>query len=267
MSLGIVIKGPEGLVLAAESRVTLTGMLPNGQELHVNFDNATKVLSFSAPNAAVGAVTFGLGAIGTRTAHSFIPEFEAELGSERLLVGDFAQALSDFFVKQWTAAAPAAYEGPDMVFVVAGFDTDEPYGRVFQFEIPKAPKPVEQFSTLEEFGLTWGGQREFVDRLIQGYDPRAPQLIAGSLGLDENQVNALVHELKSLSMPFPVQAMALQDCVDMALFFIRTTIVGQKLTVGIRGCGGPIDVAIITRQDGLRFIQRKQIVGEAVATP
>jgi hypothetical protein len=63
-------------------------------------------------------------------------------------------------------------------------------------------------------------------------------------------------------MTIPLAVLPLQDCVDLALFFIRTTIVAQQLTVGIRGCGGSIDVATITRREGLRFVQRKRIVGE-----
>jgi hypothetical protein len=58
-------------------------------------------------------------------------------------------------------------------------------------------------------------------------------------------------------MPIPIQAMALQDCVDLAVLFIKTTILGQNLTVGIRGVGGPIDVAIITRREGFKFVQKK----------
>lgn len=104
MSLGIVIKGPEGIVLAAESRVTLTAQTPTGP-LHVNFDNATKVLSFHAPNTAVGAVTYGQASIGIRTAHSFVPEFEASLPPDRLSVSDFAQRLSDFFIAQWNLSS------------------------------------------------------------------------------------------------------------------------------------------------------------------
>lgn len=63
-------------------------------------------------------------------------------------------------------------------------------------------------------------------------------------------------------MPIPLQAMPLQDCVDLAIFFIRTTAEAQRLTFGIRGVGGPIDVATITRREGLRFVQRKKVVGE-----
>ena len=44
MSLAIAFKGPEGIVLAADSRVTLTGELPGGEIFTSYFDNATKLL-------------------------------------------------------------------------------------------------------------------------------------------------------------------------------------------------------------------------------
>lgn len=78
MSLGIAFKGPEGIVLAADSRVTLNMEVPQGTEkliIPATFDNATKLLRFQNHNY-VGAVTYGAGAIGTkepRTAHSFLP--------------------------------------------------------------------------------------------------------------------------------------------------------------------------------------------------
>jgi len=261
MSLGIVIKGPEGMVLAAESRVTLGVQLAD-QQIHVNFDNATKLLSFSPPNTAVGVVTYGLAAIGLRAAHSFIPEFEAELPQERLPVQNFAQRLSDFFMRQWQATMPADFDGPGMTFVAGGFDEGEAYGKVFLFEIPRRPTPTEQQPNPGEFGITWGGQRDVVDRLIQGFDHRLPEITATTLHLQPQQVETLLQSLRVLQMSLPLAAMPLQDCVDLAIFFIRTTITAQRLTVDIRGCGGPIDVATITRREGLRFVQRKQISGE-----
>lgn len=83
MSLGIAFKGPEGIVLAADSRVTLNAEMRNGDErllLPSTFDNATKLLKINGQEH-VGVVTYGLGALGThqpRTAHSFLPEFETQ---------------------------------------------------------------------------------------------------------------------------------------------------------------------------------------------
>lgn len=271
MSLGIVVKGPEGLVLAAESRITITAQLPQGPPIHVNYDNATKLLSFRGHNY-VGAVTYGQAAIGLRTASSFLPEFESELfkkiKDKRIPVLDFAERLSEFFTRQWEEwqkQLQSEYVGPNMTFLVGGFNEGEPYGRVYAFDIPRKPKPVEQQPNPGEFGVTWGGQREFVDRLIHGYDENLLNIVSKTLNLQPQQVEVLRQALDRLRMPLPLPALPLQDCVDLAIFVIRTTIKAQELTVGIRGAGGPIDVATITRNDGLKFIQRKRIVGESRA--
>lgn len=279
MSLGLAIAGPEGLVLAAESRVTLTATAPGQPPLHVNYDNATKLLSFSPPNIHLGGVTYGLGSIGFRTAASFLPEFEAGLIAPaassakgrkspaaaatpaKLPVGEFSQRLSDFFMEQWRLGMPTEYAGPDMIFVIGGYDDGEPYGTVLEFYIPSRPTPVVKQAP-GQFGMVWGGQRETVDRIVQGYDAGLPGIVQKELGLTDPQREQMVKALGRLQMSLPLQAMALQDCVDLAIFFIRTTIAAQRLTVTVRGVGGPIDVATMTRQNGLQFIQRKSIVGE-----
>ena len=80
MSLGLAFKGAEGIVLAADSRVTLTAAIqpPAGAVgaptmlLPSTYDNATKLLRIHGQDY-VGAVTYGAGAIGAkepRTAHS-----------------------------------------------------------------------------------------------------------------------------------------------------------------------------------------------------
>jgi hypothetical protein len=268
MSLGIVIKGPEGVVLAAESRVTLTTVQPNGQQLHVNFDNASKLLSFSNLNSSIGCVTFGQAAIGIRNVSSFQPEFEAGLPPGRLTAGQFAQHLSDFFVNQLNTAIPTGYSGPDICFIVAGYNENEVYGRVYTFNVPSSPTVIEQ--NPNGFGISWGGQREIVDRLLQGYDSRIMQIAQQTLNLDATQVAAFAAAAMPLQLPIPIEFMPLQDHVDLAKFMIRTTIDGQTLTVGLRGCGGPIDIATITRKDGLCFIKKKQITAngpQAAGTP
>lgn len=264
MSLGIVIKGPEGLVLAAESRATLSAPGPGGGIIPVSFDNATKLLSVSPPNTAVGAVTYGQAGIGLRTANSFLPELEASLPAGRLSVPDFTQRLSDFFMDQWrnTMPMPPTYVDSPMTFVVGGFDENDAYGRVFTVDVPYNPTPVEMNPGPAQFGITWGGQREFVDRLIRGYDVRLPEIAGQALSLDAAQMNTLLQAIAPLQMGIALAAMSLQDCVDLAIFFIRTTTEAQRLSVGIRGVGGPIDVAIITRREGFRYIQRKRIMGE-----
>lgn len=261
MSIGIVVNGPEGLVLAAESRVTLTATPPKGPQIHVNYDNATKILSFKEPHNYIGVVTYGLAAIQMRTPFSYIPEFEAVLPSNRITISEFAEKLSEFFIEQWQKNMPKDYRGPNITFVIAGFNEEEPYGSVYSVDIPRNPHPVLRTSK-GTFGITWGGQRELVDRLIQGYDFKVIEIIKKTINPNNEQIEDLKKKMQELSMNIPFPAMALQDCVDLAIYFVRTTIIGQKLSVGIRGCGGPIDVATITRRESLKFIQKKEIIGE-----
>src|SRR5712692_10487407 len=172
MSLGIAIKGSEGIVLAADSRVTLFNQMPNPQVpnqnliIPANFDNATKLLTVSGQTRA-GAVTYGLGAFitpnGPRTMHSFIPEFEEELGKGKapndLPTQDFASRLSDFFARQWnTLINRPANPGEEISFLVGGLDQGDAYGKVFLFQIPTQPVPEEQNAGPGQFGITWGGQ-------------------------------------------------------------------------------------------------------------
>ncbi len=264
MSLGIAFKGPEGTVLAADSRVTLTGQAGSDLRIQAHYDNAAKLLKVK-DHDHVGAVTYGLGALGgrqPRTAHSYLPEFETELATGvRLSVEEFATRLGDFFGRQWSAANTPA-EADAMVFLVSGFDGGDAYGRVFEVSIPDSPVPVEK--SVDDFGITFGGQHEIAGRLLGGYDPRLEALMTANVHLNAAQTaNFKQKVLPSLAVPIPYQFLPLQDSVDLAIFLIKTTATLQKRwTTGTRGVGGAIDVATITRTDGFGAIQKKRIVGD-----
>ena len=263
MSLGVVVKGPEGVVLAADTRVTVTGRRRNGPEIPVNFDNATKLLTFDEPHNWVAAVTYGIAVIGTRTAHSFMPEFGLELGNDRLSTSEYACRLSEFFRCQWEDAGMPSQgsESGGMTFVVAGYDVEKPYGSVHLFSIPNSPDP--QPRNPNDFGMTWGGQLQIVSRIIHGFDPNLLGLLRQRFNLSDSQTREFANALRlNLEYTIPYSVLPLQDCVDLATFLIRTTMTAQSLAVGLRGVGGAIDVATITRRDGLKWVQKKRIRGE-----
>jgi len=268
MSLGVGIKGPEGIVLAADSRVTLEATRQGGPVIPINYDNATKLLSFSEPHNYVGVVTYGAAVIGQRTAHSFVPEFEQKIlaSKKRLTVESYARELSKFFMERWVEAGlkvPPDYQGPPMTFIVGGYSPGKAYGKILLLNIPNAPKPTERNKGENNFGMTWGGQLEVASRLIHGMDPAVPEIIKNVIGLDAKQEKVLSEQLKQkLEFPIPYGVLPLQDCVDLAVFLIKTTMTLQRLAIGVRGVGGPIDVSIITRTRGLESIQQKKIRGE-----
>lgn len=260
MSLAVVIKGPEGLVLAADSRVTLQGRRGD-QVLLVNYDNATKLLSFEA-QSHIAAVTYGAAVIGARTAHSFVPEFEVRVKKGRLPVEDFCRELRDFFKDRWDSVMPKDYRGADMTFIVGGFDEDDPYGKVFLFGIPRKTEIEARNAEENNFGMTWGGQLELVSRMIHGFDPALPGLIEKKLSLNTEQMGQLMESLKQLEFPIPYQMLPLQDSINLAISMLRSTITFQSLGAGVRGVGGPLEVAVITRIAGVKYIQKKELQGE-----
>jgi hypothetical protein len=275
MSLGIAFKGPEGIVLAADSRATLNAQVQTPQGpmlLPAAFDNATKLLKANGQEH-VGAVTYGAGAINPqepRTPHSFMPEFEASLDpKKRLGVEVFAKKLSEFFMERWTKGGMPnpVPPGQDMIFLVGGYDPDATYGRVFEIYIPSKPVPREVIPT-GVFGAVWGGQSQIATRLLNGFDPTAPQVIRDFLKVPlqgkQGEPDPLDTELKTkFSAKIPWQFLPLQDCVDLSILVLRTTIALQKWTVEVRGVGGAIDLATITRTEGFKYVQQKQIVGES----
>jgi hypothetical protein len=262
MSLGVVIKGAEGIVLAADSRVTLDAR-PTGSQasFHISYDNATKVLAFSK-QPFIGAVTYGAAVIKTRTAYSLLPEFEVELEEKRLSVAEFAAKLSTFFLERWKADMPKGYGGAPMTFVVAGYDPGKPYGEVHLVGIPNSPEPQLR-TAVDGFGMTWGGQLDIVSRIIHGFDPNLSKLLAQASGQSQETVDTWFRASgPQLALTVPYEFLPLQDCINLATAMIRTTMVFQDTAVRLRGVGGPIDIAVITRTKGLRFVQKKKLMGE-----
>ncbi len=262
MSLGVVIKGPEGVVLACDSRVTLSAQKKDGTPpISVNFDNATKLLSYDKPHNYFGAVTYGTAVIGLRTAHSFIPELQNELGNKRKKkVLEYAEIISKFFTTQWEKVYPSGYDGPPMIFVVGGYDENSAYPKMYKIDIPFAQEPIEQNPGDTSFGISWGGQLEIASRLIHGFDPGIKNVLESMDEIDKNLTERIIKKFReSFEISIPYQILPLQDCIDLAHFMIQTTIIGQSLSIGLRGVGGPIDVAVITKTGGVRYIQQKNL--------
>lgn len=267
MSLGVIIKGPEGLVLAADSRVTVFGQAqgPMGPvPLPVTFDNATKILNFqpTGPHVYVGAVTYGAAVIGLRSAHSFLPELDVELQKtypERTTVANYASFISDFFLRAWKAVMPSEYHGPAMTFLIGGYDVDQPYGTVYLVDIPNGPTPQLRKPNDPGFGIDWGGQMEITNRIIKGFDPQLPEVIARGLGLSTEDQAKLMGVLSAFELKIPYPVLPLQDCVNLGAFLIETTMTAQALSLGIRGVGGMIEVAVIKRTQPLEFVKRKTL--------
>jgi hypothetical protein len=264
MSLAIAVKVPEGLVLAAESRVSYD--LPVGETKRlVTFDNATKLLEFDGYKN-FGAITFGIGNIGTRTAHSFLSEFIEHLKknnvSENVKVKTFAKRMGEFYSNQWKSADMKNIpDGQNMVFVVGGFDRDDAHAKVYQILVPGNPEP-EEVKLMKQFNSVWGGQQEIVARMVRGYDDRLIKWLDENIKFTDEQIKEFQQLIGNIELPIFYSAFGLQDAINLAESFIQTTIDMQNLSAEMRGVGGAIDIAVITKESGFNYIQKKTLTGK-----
>jgi hypothetical protein len=146
-----------------------------------------------------------------------------------------------------------------MEFIVGGYDEGEAYGKLFYCAVPTAPQPAEQHR--DDFGIQWGGQSEISSRILNGYDDALLALVhSKNPNINIDDLKSEIGRVAGSSIPY--QFLPLQDCIDLAMLMIRTTAQILDYQIGIRGVGGHIDVATITRKEGFQYVQRKEIRGE-----
>lgn len=266
-TVAVVVKVPEGLVLAADSRTTY----PNKKDQYrIATDNARKVFRL-AKNC--GCVTWGDAFIEGQNVNSLIQEFKAQKKWDPNSSRDIGQILTSFkkFFRN-KKGRPS--------FIIAGYDSDR---EIKIFEWRPGWKQEKRYFAKVIAGHLWAGQDDVITRLLKGYDGRFDynpilNVLDSALvsKIDSIQIDTLKHsiqtaiqnELRSLDYIEILGRMTLQDGIDFALFLIQTTVNFQRFTDGIvkdpgtfPGVGGPIDVAVITPK-GFEWIQKKELVGE-----
>jgi hypothetical protein len=179
----------------------------------------------------------------------------------RLSVEDFASRLGTFFLSQFQKYMPGGAASENMYFLVGGYNPDEPYGKIYIVTVPASPTPIEQHPSV--FGISWGGQTQITNRILNGFDQRFIDHVQGKLGTSNVDMKDACDEATALhALKIPYQFLPLQDCVDLSILLIKTTSQLMQYTTDVRGVGGAVDVATITRTEGCRNVQAKQIHGE-----
>jgi hypothetical protein len=78
-------------------------------------------------------------------------------------------------------------------------------------------------------------------------------------GVAEDVVKRVREQARpQLMLRVPFDGMPIQDAIDFCLFIIRTTIGASRFEVGVPSCGGPIHVAVITKSDNFKWINRPE---------
>jgi hypothetical protein len=256
MTIVVGAASPDGIVLAADSRTTLS----DGQRHRIATDSAEKL--FGLQNR-FGVATYGTALLGDQTINGVMNEFVAAADEDPCQdVETFAKTLGAFFTDRFNQVYPeyeATPSGWPLGFVVAGYDSAG-VGHVWEVGVPGPVVSEQTDVTTRVRGLLWRGQGDVIGRLVKGIDYLA--LGAADVELPDE----IVETLKKLEYILLMPA-TLQDAVDLAAFLVRTTVDMQRFSDGtafspglVPGCGGEIQMLAVT-PTGVDWISRRWFVG------
>src|SRR4030067_1211777 len=168
MTIAIVVKVGEGLVLGADSAVSLP--TPAGTIAHI-FNYGRKL--YNVLDYPIGIVTWGLGMIENRNIESLIKEFE---NTEQVIaqkkdwmVKDLAKLLFTFMQSKYNSSPFQQMKPPPQLgMMIAGYSNNTFFPEVYEIVIPTNNSPEELFPAQNgkpQFGSMWRGMTDALVRL------------------------------------------------------------------------------------------------------
>ncbi len=261
MTIAINAKIHEGVVLASDSATTL--MDPMGQVLNV-YDHANKIFNLYK-GLPIGVITYGLGNIGHDSIATLAKDFRDKL-SKNLDPNDYklidvANEFGAYILEKYNSIFEKVpnEKRPVLGFVIAGYSSDSDLPEEYQLIYPHASAPTP-IRPPEVVGLTWNGEIEPLTRLILGHGSNFQGIVEQTLNLFKGQ-NEAMQFMQLLKMNSQVSVispgMPLQDVIYLAEYLVDTAIKFAKYRPGAQTVGGPIEIAVISKHEGFKWIKRK----------
>jgi hypothetical protein len=217
MSIITVVFVPEGIAMAADSRLTGVKNHPNGiiDRFSIS-DNSQKLFLLTKTKAGISSC--GDAIVDGKTIADFIRAFEIEKVDADDSVTTIADKLKLYLIEK--------YPNNMVSFFVAGYEGDFP----FVFSLSKDVFVRSNLTPSGEinYGATWNGEYEAIEKLLNG--------------------------TRHTELNFPL--MPLKDAIDFAEFVVEVIIKYQRFEDRVATCGGPIDILVITK-DRAQFVRHK----------
>lgn len=275
MTIALIVKVNDGVVLAADSATTMMSSVPDGASQVLNiYNNANKLFNLHK-GLPIGAMTWGLGNIGPYSIASLAKDIRRAFHGEdknrdwgikpgvdyemRTVVEKVNEYMwDDRYLPEFGDPAAASDAFPTVLgFLVAGYssDSDEPKIYAMNYGAPGGQEPIEILAGTT--GAQWWGQPEAIARIVNGLSLDVVDAL-GALGVPKEDRFGVFEVLGSqVQTQIVSPAMPIQDAIDLAEFLVYSTIQFVRFSPGNPTVGGPIEVATITKHEGFKWVRRK----------
>lgn len=241
MSFVITLYVREGIVLAADSRLTLQTQeqKPGGVVINLAVGQSDSNYKLFSSSRGIGLATYGAADIAGVPIAGYIETFLREVVDGNSLEID---QIPDELVAYFSTFSPV----PDTGFLVAGYKQAGASVEQQVWRVALSNSSKEMLNKGGNYGASWGGESDILAGLVQ---PVATLDQAGNIA----------QKLPTFGVPW--QFFTLQDAIDFAVFALRSTIEAIRFLPRAKTVGGPIDVLVI-KPGATEWVQRKQLHGE-----
>lgn len=254
MTVAVAIKINNGIVLATDSASAIGESDDIQTRIHYTYYNADKLFNLKK-GSPIGCLTWGDGSINGVSISTLTKDFRIKLNDLKILnikqiTDDFISFLKDFI--------NGDYENINVGFLITGYSDGNNYlPEMYMIEIKDKTIVMNELPSENNFSISWFGDIDFLSRFILGFDPDVEFLLKNN-GFDEELIDEIIElSKKNLSIPLGVSEMPIQDAIDLADFLVEICKKTSRFVPGPQTIGGPTDIAVITKHEGFKWIERK----------
>lgn len=262
MSLIVTVYVNDGIIMASDSRTTLTNTLKEGGSTIVNnfpLSDSTFKTFLCCNNCGIS--TCGAASYNNKPIAGFIEKFFKDFIKKETPVMDMPQMLLDYFDKINNKSVS--------VFHVCGYENKDGGVQQHIYRVVTGEKKMINEIPNATQGAYWDGEIATLEKLLQAQiiEPKTFNVKDLTLKVEEKDVlfpDALVINAQSAIIynraNIAFEYMSLQDAIDFAKYAIETTVKTMQFQSVAKTVGGPIDILSIT-PSGAKWVKHKQITG------
>ena len=268
MTIVVTVKINDGIVLASDSATTFSDQ--QGVAVKI-YNNANKVFNL-VKGLPIGGLTWGAGGIGATSISTISKDLRRRFAGQDPHQRDWKLDLENYTMQHVAEMSrrfifEELYKGeygdnpPTGYFLgykVAGNSAGAPLPELWHFTISEATcEPPVLSRGQADFGSNWDGEYEAMDRLFLGVGVNFRKVLIDEGLAPEQADNAANTVIGRLAVPVVLAAMPIQDAIDLAIFMVETTIRFVRFNLRAETVGGPVEVAVITKHEGVKWVRRK----------
>lgn len=266
MTIAIAIKVNDGLVIATDSASTLVSQTGDVITVH---NNANKIVNI-CKGIPVGVMMWGLSNIGQSSVPTLLKDFRKKLAGDDLTdttfkidpqnyrVLDIANNLKEFIKVKYETQFQTPTPNTFMGLAVCGYSSSETLSEIHElsFSDQGVPSPSEPLPK-NMGGWIARGEPELIFRIMYGVSPQIGNVFS-AWGIATNEHQARFDQImQQLSANLIFDPMPIKDVIDIADWLVQSTIMFSRYTPGAATVGGPVEIAVITKHEGFKWVKRK----------